>query len=50
VLASIKAGEEGWESKVPAQVAEIVKAKCLFGYPCETKSLEKDEKDSVVEK
>ncbi len=48
VLASIKAGEEGWESKVPAQVAEIVKAKCLFGYPCERKSVEKDEKDSLV--
>jgi hypothetical protein len=35
VLAMIKAGQDGWEDKVPEQVARMVKEKCLFGYPCE---------------
>ncbi|MES2731321.1 MAG: TonB-dependent receptor [Bacteroidota bacterium] len=32
VLAAIKAGEPGWEEKVPAEVAHEIKAKALFGY------------------
>ncbi len=39
VLAEIKSGQEGWEQSVPEQVAEIIKDKCLFGYPCEHKTL-----------
>jgi hypothetical protein len=35
IIDQIKAGENGWESKVPANVAELVKRNCLFNYPCE---------------
>jgi hypothetical protein len=35
VIAMIKAGETGWEELVPETVAEIIKQKCLFEYPCE---------------
>lgn len=38
VLAMIKTGEPGWEEMVPPEVAYIIKAKCLFGYPCEIMS------------
>jgi hypothetical protein len=34
VLAMVKSGEPGWEELVPASVAEIIKDKCLFGFPC----------------
>jgi hypothetical protein len=34
VLAMIKSAQPGWESKVPAEVAKMIKEKCLFGYPC----------------
>ena len=34
VLAMIKSGQDGWEDKVPAIAVEIIKEKCLFGYPC----------------
>ncbi|MFN8354345.1 MAG: TonB-dependent receptor [Spirosomataceae bacterium] len=37
VLAMIQRGEDGWEDMVPPEVAHVVKAKCLFGYPCEIK-------------
>ncbi len=39
VLAEIKAGKQGWETSVPEQVAQIIKDKCLFGYPCEVKNV-----------
>jgi hypothetical protein len=32
VLAAIKAGEAGWESQVPEEVARVIKSKALFGY------------------
>lgn len=32
VLLKIQQGETGWEEQVPAQVAELIKAKNLFGY------------------
>ena len=35
VIQMIKSGEPGWEQMVPDTVADIVKEKCLFGYPCE---------------
>lgn len=35
VIAMIKSGEPGWEEMVPESVADIVKEKCLFEYPCE---------------
>jgi hypothetical protein len=35
VLKLIKQGESGWEDYVPAEVAEMIKDRCLFGYPCE---------------
>jgi hypothetical protein len=34
VLKLIKAGAEGWEEYVPAEVAERIKEHCLFGYAC----------------
>ncbi|WP_420153084.1 TonB-dependent receptor [Siphonobacter sp.] len=34
VLSMIKAAEEGWEQYVPAEVAAMIKDKCLFGFPC----------------
>lgn len=35
VLNMIKQGAEGWEEYVPAEVAAMIKDRCLFGYPCE---------------
>ena len=35
VLEMIQEGRDGWESLVPARVAEQIKSNCLFGYPCE---------------
>ncbi|GAB2800106.1 hypothetical protein GCM10027275_52650 [Rhabdobacter roseus] len=35
VLAKIKRGEPGWETLVPESVAQIIKERCLFGYPCD---------------
>ena len=32
VLAAIKSGEPGWEDRVPAAVAQMVKNRALFGY------------------
>ncbi|WP_217451884.1 hypothetical protein [Mucilaginibacter humi] len=34
VLQLIKQGAEGWEQFVPPEVADMIKARCLFGYPC----------------
>ncbi|MFN4145118.1 MAG: TonB-dependent receptor, partial [Runella sp.] len=34
VLEQIKRGEPGWEEFVPTEVAQIIKDKCLFGFPC----------------
>jgi hypothetical protein len=35
VLHLLQSGQEGWESMVPAQVANLIKEKYLFGYPAE---------------
>jgi hypothetical protein len=35
VLQLIKQGAGGWEEYVPAEVATMIKERCLFGYPCE---------------
>jgi len=35
VLRMLQNGEEGWESMVPAQVANLIKEQYLFGYPAE---------------
>lgn len=35
VIQMIKSGEAGWEEMVPDTVADIVKDRCLFDYPCE---------------
>jgi hypothetical protein len=32
VLAAIKAGQPGWEVKVPEEVSQVIKSKSLFGY------------------
>jgi hypothetical protein len=40
VLNMIKQGEDGWEEYVPAEVATMIKDRCLFGYPCEVISQE----------
>jgi hypothetical protein len=42
VLQLIKQGTEGWEKYVPAEVATMIKDRCLFGYPCEVKPVKKD--------
>ena len=34
VLQLIKQGAEGWEQYVPAEVATMIKERCLFGYVC----------------
>jgi hypothetical protein len=34
VLQLIKEGTSGWEDYVPAEVATMIKDRCLFGYPC----------------
>jgi len=35
VLQLIKQGADGWEQFVPAEVATMIKERCLFGYACE---------------
>jgi len=37
VLQLIKQGVEGWEQYVPAEVAAMIKDRCLFGYACEVR-------------
>ncbi len=37
VLQMIKHEEEGWEEYVPAEVAAMIKDRCLFGYVCQPK-------------
>jgi nicotinic acid mononucleotide adenylyltransferase len=32
ILAKLHAGETGWESAVPAKVADLIKERHLFGY------------------
>jgi hypothetical protein len=39
VLHLIKQGAEGWEEYVPAEVAAMIKQRCLFGYACENKAV-----------
>ncbi|MCR9065150.1 MAG: TonB-dependent receptor [Cytophagales bacterium] len=34
MLDLIKKGETGWEDHVPAEVAQMIKDRCLFGFPC----------------
>jgi hypothetical protein len=34
VLELIKQGAEGWEGYVPAEVASMIKQRCLFGFQC----------------
>jgi hypothetical protein len=35
VLQMIKSAEPGWEEMVPETVADMIKERCLFEYPCE---------------
>jgi len=42
VLGLIKQGAGVWEQYVPAEVAAMIKDRCLFGYPCEVIPEEKD--------
>jgi hypothetical protein len=39
LLRQIQQGKNGWESGVPAKVAELIKANCLFDYPCDPEKL-----------
>jgi hypothetical protein len=39
VLQMIKQGEEGWEEFVPAEVAVMIKERCLFGFACQPKAI-----------
>ncbi|HTK18014.1 MAG TPA: hypothetical protein VL442_00800 [Mucilaginibacter sp.] len=38
VLELIKSGAEGWEELVPAEVAAVIKDRCLFGYSCKSET------------
>jgi hypothetical protein len=42
VLQLIKQGVDGWEQFVPAEVAAMIKERCLFGYHCEVKPTEEN--------
>ena len=42
VLQMIKNNEEGWEVYVPAEVASMIKDRCLFGVVCEPKPVNGD--------
>ncbi len=35
VLQMLQSDEEGWEAMVPPKVAQLIREKCLFGFPCE---------------
>ena len=47
VLQMIKQCEEGWEKYVPADVAGMIKDRCLFGYACDADDAKKDAGDKV---
>jgi hypothetical protein len=38
----IKQGVAGWEEYVPAEVATMIKDRCLFGYSCEQNPAKED--------
>ena len=40
VLEMISSSEEGWEQMVPAKVANLIKEKCLFGFPAQSMEFE----------
>ncbi|MEL7220816.1 MAG: TonB-dependent receptor [Bacteroidota bacterium] len=40
VLVEIREGGSGWENRVPAKIAALIKEKCLFGFPTETLEFE----------
>jgi len=40
VLTMLQADESGWEKMVPAKVANLIKEKCLFGFPCQRMEFE----------
>jgi hypothetical protein len=42
VLQLIKQGAEGWEEFVPAEVAAMIKERCLFGFACEVNPASED--------
>src|ERR1700712_2860098 len=42
VLDLIKQGVPGWEEYVPAEVAAMIKDRCLFGYSCEKNPAKED--------
>ncbi|NCD72078.1 TonB-dependent receptor [Mucilaginibacter agri] len=50
VLQLIKKGASGWEDYVPAEVATMIKERCLFGFACEPQFREKMKKTSDPEK
>jgi hypothetical protein len=43
VLELIKQGADGWEQFVPAEVAAMIKDRCLFGYACEVDAANENE-------
>jgi hypothetical protein len=54
VLQMIKQGSDGWEEFVPAEVAAMIKDRCLFGYACESEAAgnlpENSDSESVLDK
>jgi hypothetical protein len=50
VLQLIKQGAEGWEEFVPAEVATMIKERCLFGYACEPHIPTANDAGTLIEK
>jgi len=44
VLELIKSGADGWEDLVPAEVAAVIKGRCLFGYSCKSETSKEEVK------
>jgi len=40
MLKLIRAGADGWDAYIPAKAADMIRKKCLFGYPCKPLNIE----------
>ena len=50
VLDMIKRDEEGWEKLVPRKVADAIKEKCLFDYPCDPQTMKERKQEAEKNK
>lgn len=44
IIEKIRGREEGWEENVPEYVADMIKRKCLFDYPCSLEERQSSQK------